>query len=119
MEFDLNVLSTFYDEIYAPSLQLEGQAFLMALAARDKYCLPGEDYVMCNRTEMLAREYAEYDDFEVFVAKLHRLVGNDYSYLDKYKKTYSRTSESSLCCSKPCGPNVSILPLYKEACRSK
>ena len=86
MEFDLTVLRSFYDEIYAPSLQLEGQAFLMALTARDKYCLPGEDYVMCNRTEMLAREYAEHDDFEVFVAKLHRLVGNDYSYLDKYKK---------------------------------
>ena len=114
MEFDLNVLSTFYDEIYAPSLQLEGQAFLMALTARDKYCLPGEDYVMCNRTEMLAREYAEHDDFEVFVAKLHRLLLSR-----QVQKTYSRTSESSLCCSKPCGPNVSILPLYKEACRSK
>ena len=86
MEFDLVTLKSFYDEVYAPVLQTEGLAFLMALAARDKYCLPGEDYVMCNRTEMLAREYVERDDFEVFVAKLQRLVGNDQAYLDKNRK---------------------------------
>ena len=86
MEFDLVTLKSFYDEVYAPALQTEGLAFLLALAARDKYCLPGEDYVMCNRTEMLAREYVERDDFEVFVAKLQRLVGNDQAYLDKNRK---------------------------------
>ncbi|MGN1190985.1 MAG: hypothetical protein ACI4SL_11400 [Candidatus Ornithospirochaeta sp.] len=87
MIFDLNMLKSFYDEIYAPALQSEENlAFLMALAARDKYALPGEDYVMSNRTEMLAREYTEHDDFDMFVAKLHHLVGNDYAYLDKNHK---------------------------------
>lgn len=86
MEFDLVTLKSFYDEVYAPALQTEDLAFLMALAARDKYCLPGEDYLMSNRTEMLAREYVERDDFEVFVAKLQRLVGNDQAYLDKNRK---------------------------------
>ena len=86
MEFDLVTLKSFYDEVYAPALQTEGLAFLMALAARDKYCLPGEDYLMSNRTEMLAREYVEHDDFDIFVSKLYRLVGNDSAYLDKHRK---------------------------------
>lgn len=83
MTFDMNLLEEFYNDIYSPELQGEGKAFLMALAARDKYQMPGEGYVMCNKTEMLAREYMGSDNFSVFIAKLHRLVGNDLAYLDK------------------------------------
>ena len=83
MTFDMDVLEEFYDDIYSPELQGEGKSFLLALAARDKYQMPGEGYVMCNRTEMLAREYIGSDNFTVFTSKLHRLVGNDLAYLDK------------------------------------
>lgn len=86
MKFDEEILKEFYDDIYKDALAEEGFAFLTALAARDKYCLPGEAYVMSNRTEMLAREYIEKDDFDIFKAKLHRLVSNDYAYLEKNHK---------------------------------
>ena len=86
MKFNEKILREFYNDIYKAPLAEEGLAFLTALAARDKYCLPGEDYVMSNRTEMLAREYIEKDDFDIFKAKLHRLVSNDYAYLEKNHK---------------------------------
>lgn len=80
-------LKEFYERFYAPTLkQNEGKAFLMALAARNKYCLPGEEYTMGNHTEMLAREYVEKDDYDVFRAKLQRLAANDEAYLDKNHK---------------------------------
>ena len=83
MTFDMDILEEFYTDIYSPELQGEGKSFLLALAARDKYQMPDEGYVMCNRTEMLAREYIGSDNFTVFTSKLHRLVGNDLAYLDK------------------------------------
>lgn len=70
MEFDIERVRVFYDEFYAHCLKEKGNAFLMALAARDKYALPGDDYVMSNRTEMLAREYMDHDDFASFESKL-------------------------------------------------
>lgn len=81
---DETALKEFYETFYAPALkENEGQAFLMALAARNKYRHPDEEYVLGNRAEMLAREYIEKDNYDIFCAKIQRLAANDEAYLDK------------------------------------
>lgn len=83
MQIDLNILKRFYDTIYKPNIVEEQTSYLLALAARHKYAREeGNIIKLGHKSEMMNREAVDRDDFALFVSKLHRLMGDDYAYID-------------------------------------
>lgn len=83
MQIDLNILKSFYDTIYKPNI-IEGRtSYLLVLTARHKYAREEGNLIkLGHKSEMMQRESVDRDDFNLFVSKLHRLMGDDYAYLD-------------------------------------